>query len=509
MKKIVLLLLFPVITGAVYSQSSKTLKIRSVREQNEFQWIQEYVSFLSIPNIAADQDGLKKNADFIMQMMKRRNIKDIKLLYPDTKNIPPVIYGEVITPGADKTLIFYAHYDGQPVDSTKWAKPLHPFTPSLVNGSLENGAVAIPFLISPAKYDPDWRLYARGASDDKAGVMAILSAYESIVKAGLALHYNIKFFFEGEEEAGSSHLYEVFEKYKALLQSELWIICDGPVHQSGKKIVSFGVRGDAHVEITTYGPKRPLHSGHYGNWAPNPALMLSHLLASMKEEDGRVLVAGFYDGIVPLSETEKRAVAEAPLIDAELRDELWLGAQENPGKKIEEVVNLPALTIRGLSSSHTGPMASNVVPATAAASLDIRLVKGVDHQKTYERIVAHIRKQGYFVVTHEPTKAEMTAHPKVARVMSADGYNAERISMDLPISKLVIGAVEAAMGPVVKLPTMGGSVPNGTIADALGVPTILVPMANHDNSQHSSNENLRLKNLWDGITLMRSLIAMN
>jgi len=450
--------------------------------------LREYQAFLSIPNVAADPAGLDRNAQWIIDAFGRRGVAMRRL---EAKGVPAAVYGEIVTPGAMRTVVFYSHYDGQPVDKSQWKTA--PFDPVLV-GKVD---------------DPEARLYARSASDSKAPIMAMLAALDEIKAKSLALHQNVKFFFEGEEEAGSTHIAQILMPNKAMLRGDVWLICDGPVHQSRKQQIVFGARGDRHVEITVYGPHRELHSGHYGNWAPNPALMLSHLLASMKEEDGRVLVAGFYDGIVPLSETEKRAVAEAPLIDAELRDELWLGAQENPGKKIEEVVNLPALTIRGLSSSHTGPMASNVVPATAAASLDIRLVKGVDHQKTYERIVAHIRKQGYFVVTHEPTKAEMTAHPKVARVMSADGYNAERISMDLPISKLVIGAVEAAMGPVVKLPTMGGSVPNGTIADALGVPTILVPMANHDNSQHSSNENLRLKNLWDGITLMRSLIAMN
>ena len=450
--------------------------------------LREFQEFLSIPNVAADPAGLDRNAQWIINAFGRRGVAMRRL---EAKGVPAAVYGEIVTPGATRTVVFYSHYDGQPVDKSKWKTA--PFDPVLVGGI----------------DDPEARIFARSASDSKAPIMAMLAALDEIKTNSISLHQNVKFFFEGEEEAGSTHIAQILTPNKAILQGDVWLICDGPVHQSRKQQIVFGARGDRHVEITVYGPHRELHSGHYGNWAPNPALMLSHLLASMKEEDGRVLVAGFYDGIVPLSETEKRAVAEAPSIDAELRDELWLGSIENPGKKIEEVVNLPALTIRGLTSSHTGPMASNVVPATATASLDIRLVKGVDHRKTYERILAHIRKQGYFVVTHEPTKAEMMAHPKVAKVLSADGYNAERISMDLPVSKLVIGAVEAAMGPVVKLPTMGGSVPNGTIADALGVPTILVPMANHDNSQHSSNENLRLKNLWDGITLMRSLIAMN
>lgn len=509
MKKAVLLFLFPVITSAVCSQSSETLKIRSVREDNEFQWMQEYVSLLSIPNIAADQDGLKKNADFIMQMMKRRNIKDIKLLYPDTKNIPPVIYGEVITPGAEKTLIFYAHYDGQPVDSSKWAKPLHPFTPSLVNGSLEKGAVVIPFPIAPAKIDPDWRIYARGASDDKAGVMAILSAYESIVKAGLALHYNIKFFFEGEEEAGSSHLYEVFEKYKALLTSELWIICDGPVHQSGKKIVSFGVRGDAHVEITTYGPQRPLHSGHYGNWAPNPGLMLAKLLSSMKDDKGRVTIKGFYDDVTPLTNEEKKALANIPPVAKQMKTELKFVAEEMPGVSLADAIMLPSLNINGMQSGNVGKQAANVIPITATAVLDLRLVPGNEYSRQQQKVVDHIKKQGYHVTEKEPTDEERTTFSKIARVNVSDGYNAQRTPMGLPIAKQVIEAVASTTSDkVVLMPSMGGSLPLFIFEKHLHARTISVPVANHDNNQHAENENIRLRNLWNGIETMAAIMMM-
>ena len=164
--KSILFFLFSAVTVMVYSQSEETLKIRAVREQKESQWMQEYISFLSIPNIVADSAGLKRNADFIMQMMRKRNVQNIRLLSATTKNIPPAIYGEVITPGATKTLIFYAHYDGQPVDSSQWAKGLKPFIPKLVKGSLEKGAAIIPFPAN-GKYDPEWRIYARAASDDQ------------------------------------------------------------------------------------------------------------------------------------------------------------------------------------------------------------------------------------------------------------------------------------------------------------------------------------------------------
>jgi acetylornithine deacetylase/succinyl-diaminopimelate desuccinylase-like protein len=281
------------------------------------------------------------------------------------------------------------------------------------------------------------------------------------------------------------------------------------VHQSRRFQVVFGARGVTGLELTVYGPRRALHSGHYGNWAPNPAMMLARLLASMKDDDGRVLVDHFYDGIEPLSETEKRAIAEAPDVDEDLKRELWLGRTEGGGRKLVDLLNLPSLNIRGMASARSGAQASNVIPSTASASIDMRLVKGIDHKEAARRLIDHIRKQGYFIVDHDPDADTLMSHAKVAKVSNREGgYNAERTSMDLPISQLVLRTADSIHGPVVKLPTMGGSVPLYMISQILGAPTITTPIANHDNNQHSYNENIRLQNLWDGIDLMAALLAM-
>ncbi len=508
MKRSLLFFLFPFIAGLAHSQSATTLKIRSVREQKENQWLQEYISFLSIPNIAADSSGLQKNAAFIMQMMQKRNLQHIQLLYANNKNIPPAIYGEVNTPGATKTLVFYAHYDGQPVDSSQWAKGLRPFTPKLVKGSLEKGAAMIPFP-SNGKYDPEWRIYARGASDDKAGVMAILSAYESIVRSGYSLNYNLKFFFEGEEEAGSTHLNEIFQNYQSLLVSDLWIICDGPVHQSGKKAVVFGARGDAHVDITLYGPYRPLHSGHYGNWAPNPALMLAKLLASMKDENGRVTIKGFYDDVTPLTEEEKKAVADIPLVTDQMKDELKFINEEMTGVGLSEAIMLPSLNINGMQSGGVGAKASNVIPTTANAVLDLRLVPGNDYQRQQQKVVNHLIGQGYHITDEEPTDTERKIFAKIAKIKLSGGYNAQRTPMNLPVVQGVIEAVKSTTNDqVVLIPNMGGSLPLFIFEKYLNARTITVPIANHDNNQHAENENIRLQNLWNGIETMAAIMMM-
>jgi acetylornithine deacetylase/succinyl-diaminopimelate desuccinylase-like protein len=293
----------------------------------------------------------------------------------------------------------------------------------------------------------------------------------------------------------------MLDLHKDLLQADAWIICDGPVHQSGRKQVVFGVRGDVNVDVTVYGATRPLHSGHYGNWAPNPAMTLARLLATMKDENGRVKIDGWYDGVEPLSETERRAIAEAPAYDDELRTQLGLAKTEGKGKSLLELINEPGLNINGMSSGDVGSLARNVIPTTATAVLDLRLVKGNDHKRQVQRLIDHIRKEGFYVIDRDPTEAERKQHALIAKVvMRKGGYNAERTRMDLPISIAVIEAVQStSKDPIVRLPTLGGSLPLSIITDHLRTITITVPIANYDNNQHAENENIRLQNLWDGI----------
>jgi acetylornithine deacetylase/succinyl-diaminopimelate desuccinylase-like protein len=273
--------------------------------------------------------------------------------------------------------------------------------------------------------------------------------------------------------------------------------------------VVFGARGDAHLEVTLYGPHHGLHSGHYGNWAPNPAMMLAQLLAGMKDESGHVLIPHFYDGIAPLSSLEKQALARAPVNDRMLMDAFWLGHVDGSGAHLLDLINQPSLNVNGISSGQTGPHAANVIPPTATADLDLRLVVGIDWQQQQQRVVDYIQSRGYFVVDSEPSREILLAHPKVARIVrDPASYNAVRTPMDLPIAQEVIHAVEAARGDVVLLPTMGGSVPLGAMERAAQTRTITVPIANYDDNQHAANENLRLQNLWDGVETMASLLQM-
>lgn len=487
------------------AQSSAAARAaREYRQTHEHEIFAEYARLLAIPNVASDRANIGRNAQLISGMLARRGVRTRLLEVPDA---PPVVYGEIITPGATRTLIFYAHYDGQPVEPAKWAGG-DPFKPVLRSASLEAGGRDIPVPSAGARFDPEWRLYARSTGDDKAPILAICAALDAIRDHRIPVQANLKFFFEGEEEAGSPNLEQIAAKYRDLLNADAWLICDGPVDQTRRQQLYFGARGVTGLEVTVYGPRRELHSGHYGNWAPNPAMMLAQLLSSMKDETGRVLIQGYYDGIEPLNETERRAFAEAPDNDAMLRRELGIAWTEGAGKKLIELINQPSLNIRGFQSSSVGATARNVVPSTATASLDIRLVKGLDHRVAVDRVVAHIRAQGYHVVESEPDETTRLTYPKIARVMRQGGYNASKTSMDLPVSRAVIAAVESAHGPVIKMPTLGGSVPLYIFTDNLKTPCIGIPIANHDNNQHSANENMRLRNLWDGIETMAALLTM-
>jgi len=489
--------------GSVAAQgNAAALAARQWRQNHERTILDEFFSLLSVPNIARDKTDIQRNAETIEAMMEKRGVPAKLVSVPGAN---PVVFGEIKTPGATRTIVFYAHYDGAPLDPKAWATP--PFQPVLRNGTIGNDGAVVPLPAPGTLVNPEWRIYARSSGDDKAPIIAILAALDAIRADGLRMKSNIKFAFEGEEEAGSPNFAKILAANKELFAGDVWLTCDMPSHQSGRQLLVFGDRGISVVDITVYGPRVELHSGHYGNWAPNPAMMLAKLLASMKDDNGRVLIDHFYDGIVPLSETEKQALAAVPDMDAELMREFWLGSTEGAPKRLAELLMLPSLNVRGMSSGRTGPQASNVIPSSATATIDMRLVKGMDPIVTADRLIDFVRKQGYFVVDSEPGADVRRSHPKVAWITRPQGEKAFRTPMDLPISQEVIRTVESARGATVLMPSSGATVPDAA-GEVLGIPNIVVPIANFDDNQHSFDENLRIQNLWDGIDLMAALLTM-
>jgi acetylornithine deacetylase/succinyl-diaminopimelate desuccinylase-like protein len=492
----------------LFSLNSKAQNINTYIQQHQASMLEEYVQFLAIPNVSRDTLNILKNAEFIKEMMQRRGIK-AELLHGRTKGVTPAVYGEIITPGATTTIGFYAHYDGQPVNPKQWHEGLEPFTPVIISEPLENGGKIIGPYKKGNAINSDYRISGRGSADDKAGVMTILNAYEALVKTGTKLSANIKFLFEGEEEVGSIHLDEIFELNKQKLQADAWIIADGPRHISGRKTISFGVRGDVNVHLTAFGAKRPLHSGNYGNWAPNPALHLVQLLASMKDENGNVLVKDFYNDVTPLSVIEKNAIAQMPDIEKRLKDELGLKDTEISGASLGEAVMRPSININGISSGNVGVLAANVIPVKAEAVLDLRLVKGNDWKKQVQKLINHIQDKGYHVLETEPTDEERMKYSKLIKIETKHGYNAQRTSMDLAISKKIQAAVQStSKEPIVLIPSGGGSLPLYLFEEILNTKVISIPVVNYDNNQHAENENVIIRYLWEGIETIAAVMRL-
>lgn len=496
--------------AAAQAQSGSDIA-RAYREANEAAIVRDFAELLTFPNRAADLEDVTRAATYIRDELREVGVTS-ELLQID--GAAPIVYGELLVPGAERTLGIYVHYDGQPVDPSNWTHP--PFEPTLYSASMEAGGepIALPEIGDPV--DPEWRLYARSAGDDKAPIAAILPVLRAFREEGIQPTSNLIFFFDGEEEAGSWHLEEYMEMAADQIDDiDVWLFFDGPAHQSGRPQLTFGVRGAMGMEVTVYGATRNLHSGHYGNWAPDTGNILAHLLASMKDaETGEVLVEGWYDTATPLGDEERAALEAMPAIDDQLKRELGMAQSEGEPETLSERILLPALTIRGLTSGNTGALARNVMPNTAVASLGIRLVHGNEPAHMRQLIVDHIEGQGFHVVDDTPDMETRLRYPRIAKVTGGGGSPAARTTMSNAFVQEVIGAASAAAdrafgsGSLVLAPGLGGTLPLYLFTDVAGKPAINVPVANHDNNQHAPDENLRIANLWYAIDLYAALLTM-
>ncbi|MDZ4672815.1 MAG: M20/M25/M40 family metallo-hydrolase, partial [Gemmatimonadota bacterium] len=465
--------------------------------------VAELAELLKIPNHSLDSVNIRRNAALLVRMLAQRGFSTDLLEVPGA---PPTVFGELRVPGADRTLVLYAHYDGQPTDPSRWSTA--PFDPTLFDASQANGGQRIPLAGTGPTYPAEARIYARSASDDKSPIIAVLAALDALGAAGRQPSVNLKVFLDGEEEGGSDHMAEILTRYKDRLTADGWLFLDGPVHQSRALQVVFGVRGVMSMGATVYGPARPLHSGHYGNWAPNPAAMLIQMLASMRAEDGTITIANFHDDLTPVGPAERQANARMPAVEAQLLKELNLAGPEKAGTMLPDQLLVPAMNISGLQVGGVGALATNTIHTSARAAVDFRLVAGQRPERVQELVERHLRAHGWTVIHQEPSEATRAASPKLVQLSWGDGYAATRMAVDHPFSQAVSRSASAAIGrQIIEVPTHGGSLPMHHFTEILGVPVIVLPMVNHDNNQHAENENLRLQNLWEGIVLFGGVLA--
>lgn len=499
------LLLSTLLAGAAARASAQDPlnAIRTFRDSHQGAIVNELRQLLSLPNVAGNLPNIRRNAEALVAMLQQRGAK-AQILETGAE---PVVFGEIGDP-AKPAILFYCHYDGQPVNPAAWQQA-DPWQPVLRTRAIEaGGAVVHQWPAASDRVDPEFRLYARSASDDKAPIVVLMQILDAWKAAGISPPNRLKFIFEGDEEAGSKHLAQTARRYRDLLRADLAVMADGPIHESGRPSAFFGLRGLATVTLTVYGPIRPLHSGHYGNWAPNPAMRLAQLLASMKGPTGEVLVAGWEDDVIPLSGADRTALAAFPHDDELQRLQFQLGSLDGGGRTRHELIAHPSLNVRGMHSLFVGPEARTLIPDVAVAELDLRLAAGNTPERQVAKLVRHIEQQGYTVVRQDPDSITRINTPRLVKVTSGEGYPAGRTPLDHPAAQAVIAALSgASLGEPVVVPTMGGSGPAYVFTDILRQPFVVIPIVNHDNNQHAENENVRLANVFRGMEILGAVAA--
>ena len=476
----------------------QSVDVEGYVRQHQGAIVREFLDLVAIPNLRTDVPNIKKNAEQLRQMLERRGMKPEVWDTPST----PLVYGERLVPGSARTILFYIHFDGQAVDKTRWKQP-DPFQPVLRTGSLEAGGEEVRDFAARTAFPDDWRIYARSAGDDKAPIQAFVSAMDAI---GGKPTQSVKVILHGEEEGGGPALDHVIKNHADKLKSDVLIILDGPQHASGKPTIYYGARGGAGLEVTVYTAKSAMHSGNYGNWLPDANLRLSQLLSSMVSPDGKVVIDGFYDDVLPFAPAAVKMMQEVPDDTASMRKLYGLGSTDGAASSLQEGLNLPSLSVHGMKGGEVG----GVIAASATAEIAMRLVKENSPRTMVDRVVAHIRKQGYFVTDAEPDTATLAGHPRIARVTTRAGgaSGAWRTDPEVPEARFVTDALRARYGAgFVRIRTLGGGVPANAFIEAFKVPTVGLSLANFDDNQHTDNENLRLGNLWNGIVTLSAIMT--
>ena len=488
--------------GGAAAAASPKAAVRAWRQAHEKQILTDFTALLAMPNVATTVPDVEKNAAYIAALLEKRGFKTRLLAaQPGT---PPSVFAELKTPGATRTVVFYAHYDGQPVGQKGWISA--PFEPSMRTALPE--ARPVDWKAAPTPLNPDWRLFARSAGDDKGSIQALVSAFDALQAAGVKPSVNIKLLYEGEEEQGSPHLARLVAANLDLLRGDLLIMGDGPMHQSGKQEINFGNRGITGFEATVYGPLKPLHDGHYGSWAPSPTVMIAGLVASLRDDEGHILIPGIYDDVAPVSAADRAALAALPDVETGLKRTLGLGRNIGPARLADGYMT-PTLNVRAIHGGDEGPNAANAIATEANASFDFRLDPGETPRRVQALTEAYLAKQGWFVVRDTPDLATRLAHPKIVRINWDEGASiATESPMDGPAAKAVAASISGTVGyPVLKLPFSGASSGMAEVVNQLKAPMVGVAIANYDDNQHARNENLRLGNLWDGIEVYAGLLA--
>ena len=480
------------------SQSRKKI-LETTNEVIQSNW-NNFFEMLSIPNDGYDTPNIERNIEWCELTFSRLgfNMERVKAesTSPSMPNHPLLIGNKFIS-NKFKTVLIYFHMDGQPVDPSKWNQS-DPFDPILTE-NINGGWVEIDRDRINTNPDPDWRIFGRSTSDDKGPPMMLVNALEILEKLNKKPEFNIKLIIDFQEEMGSPTVVSAVSLYKEKLKSDFLLIIDGPRHPSNKPTLTFGARGISRITLTSYGPIKPQHSGHFGNYAPNPAMNLSKILSSMKDYDGVVTIPGFYEGVT-LTNDIRKILDEVPDDEEAINNDLLISSPDKVGNNYQEAIQYPSLNVRGLKSGWVGKEARTIVPDIAIAEIDVRLVKESEPEKLLNMIKDHIIKEGAYVInSREPTNEERLTKKNIIRYDSKISYLAYRTEIDSPIGNWASRALKNAfLEEPIKKRTSGGSIPISPFVTTLNVPALTYPSVNKDNNQHSPNENIRVGNFIDG-----------
>ena len=461
--------------------------------------VEAFVPFLRSCSVSQQPDKVRATGEWLAGEMRARWL-DGRVLETGGN---PAVFGEPLVTGAKRTVLLYCHYDTKPIPLAGWKQP-DPLEPVFRRGLAEDDASTVTLRDVVDKDLPALRLYARGASDDKGPIWCHLNAIALMDELGIPPKVNVKMVFDGEEEIGSPFFGPFTEQHRDLLAADCVIITDGPKHPTGRPTIAGGARGVMKIELVLETARRDVHSGNFA--VPNPAWKLNGLLASMATPDGAPLIEGFEDDVIGPTAAERRMMAELPLDLPALEKELGVTL---PAEYLDRIMFHPTLTIRGLHSGFVGAEANTIIPHRATVAIDIRMVKNQRWTKVYRRLLDHIRAQGFTVIESADAPLPDELRGRAVRVVDANGYDPGKTSLDLPVSRQIIAAVERAHDGerAVLMPTLGGSVPIWAFTDILKLPTLLVPYANANNRQHSPNEHLRLDHLFQGVRTTAQLLT--
>jgi len=497
MKKLIILFFILSVNNS-FTQSRKKI-LETTNEIIQGNW-NRFFEMLSIPNDGYDSPNIEKNIQWCEKTFSDLGFKlervKAKSTSPSMPNHPLLIGNKFLSEKL-KTILIYFHMDGQPVDPSKWNQK-DPFIPILtenVNGKWKE--IDRNKILN--KPNPNWRIFGRSTSDDKGPPMMLVNALETLNKLNIQPKFNIKLIIDFQEEMGSPTIVDAVSKFKEKLKSDYLLIIDGPRHPSNKPTLTFGARGISRITLTSYGPVKPQHSGHFGNYAPNPAMNLSKVLSSMKDYSGRVIIPGFYDGII-ISDKIKTILDAVPDDENQIKKDLLISTPDKVGNNYQEAIQYPSLNIRGLKSGWVGKEVRTIIPSTAIAEIDVRLVKESNPNRLLKLIKDHIINEGAYVIeSREPTIEERLSQNNIIRFDSKISYLAYRTEIDSPIGKWASSALKKAFEEdPIKKRTSGGSIPISPFVTTLNVPALTYPSVNKDNNQHSPNENIRVGNFIDG-----------